>query len=103
LPNVILSALNLLAASETLRVSQERWNAIAPSIAFMVVEILRLEVVLMMNCWGVHGAGKPSTVLETKVTLSIVKAVLCGQITKKVCKWPYSAGVKESSSKELEK
>jgi hypothetical protein len=55
--SVLLSTLNLLAASETLGVSQEHRNAIASSIAFMVVEISHLEVVLMMDCGGVHCSG----------------------------------------------
>jgi hypothetical protein len=55
--SVLLSTLNLLAASETLGVSQERRNAVTSLIALMVVEILRLEVVLMMDCGGVHCSG----------------------------------------------
>jgi hypothetical protein len=48
---------NLLAASETSEVLQERRNAIASSIVFMVIEISRLEVVLMMDYGGVHCSG----------------------------------------------
>jgi hypothetical protein len=54
---MLLLTLNLLAASETLGVSQERRSAIASSTAFIVVEILCLEVVLMMSCGGVHCSG----------------------------------------------
>jgi hypothetical protein len=46
--SVLLLTLNLLAALETLGVSQDCKNAIASSIAAMVVEILRGEVLLMV-------------------------------------------------------
>jgi hypothetical protein len=55
--SVLLLILNLLAASETLGVSQEHRNAIASSIAFIVVEISHLKVVSIMDCGGVHCSG----------------------------------------------
>jgi hypothetical protein len=55
--SMLLLILNLLAALEILGVSQEHRNAIALSIAFMVVEISHLEVVLMMDCGGVYCSG----------------------------------------------
>jgi hypothetical protein len=69
--SVLLSTLDLQAASETSRVSQERRNAIASSIACMVVEISRLEVVLMMDCGGVHRSGM-CTVVGNLLSLSSI-------------------------------
>jgi hypothetical protein len=58
MPNsVLLSTLNVLTASETLGVSQECRSATALLIAFMIIEISRPEVVLMMDCGGVHCSG----------------------------------------------
>jgi hypothetical protein len=77
---VLLSTLNLLAASETLGVSQEHRNAIASSIAFMVVEISHLEVVLMMDCGGVHCSGVctvPGNLLPSTASLKACVQICC--------------------------
>jgi hypothetical protein len=76
--SVLLLILNLLAALETLGVSQEHRNAIASSIAFMFVEISHLEVVLMMDCGGVHCSGVcmvPGNLLYITFSISIASTI----------------------------
>jgi hypothetical protein len=50
---VLLLSLNLIATSDIEEASEDLRNAIASSIGAIVVEILRGEVLLLRQWWGV--------------------------------------------------